>query len=178
MYFASKNFYTGTTLIPSIFAPLQSRNSASHKNHIIFFSPSKAKPHSEMISDAEGAKRFEVSLLLIILLVLFTGTSSVSSFHSRSADAPLHVIRQFRSTLLTSSLPSASLQRLSFMFFLQHKEIVTVARKKKLPRGFSPQGFSALIHHHIIAIKVYIKFRSVYVFYHILAYLCDEILFQ
>ena len=177
MYFASKNFYTGTTLIPSIFAPLQSRNSASRENHIIFFNPLKAKPHSEMISDAEGAKRFEVSLLLIILLVFFTGTSSVSSFHSRSAHAPLHVIRQSRSILLTSSLPSATLQRLSFMFFLQHKEIVTVA-KKKLPRGFSPQGFSALIHHYIIAIIVYIKFCSVYVFYHILAYLCDEILFQ
>ena len=140
------------------------------------FNPLKAKPHSEMISDAEGAKRSEVSL--IILLVLFTGTSSVSSFHSRSACAPLHVIRQFRSTLLTSSLPSASLQRLSFMFFLQHKEKVTVARKKNYPEDFLPRVFSVLIHHHIIAIIVYIKFRSVYVFYHILAYLCDEILFQ
>ena len=178
MYFASKNFYTGTTLIPSIFAPLQSRNSASRKNHIISFNPLKAKPYSEMISDAEGAKRFEVSLLLIILLVLFTGTSSVSSFHSRSADAPLHVIRQSRSTLLTSSLPSASLQRLSFMFFLQHKEKVTVARKKNYPEDFLPRVFSVLIHHYIITIIVYVKFCSVYVFYHILAYLCDEILFQ
>ena len=119
----------------------------------------------------------EVSLLLIILLTLFTGTSSVSSFHSRSARAPLHVIRQSRSILLTSSLPSASLQRLSFMFFCNIKKKLQW-REKKLPRGFSPQGFSALIHHHIIAIKVYIKFCSVYVFYHILAYLCDEILFQ
>ena len=73
-----------------------------------------------MISDAEGAKRFEVSLLLIILLVLFTGTSSVSSFHSRSACAPLHVIRQFR-----SNFPFKQVRGLAYPFFIRVRKVCT-----------------------------------------------------
>ena len=113
--------------------------SQAGENHNLFFSPSKAKPYSEMISDAEGAKRFEVSLLLIILLTLFTGTSSVSSFHSRSADAPLHVIRQSRSILLPQVCPPLRSRGLA-LCFLQHKEIVTVA-KKNYPEDFLPRVF-------------------------------------
>ena len=126
-----------------------------------------------------GAKRFEVSSHTIHFASSFCiGTSSVFSFNSRSALAPLHFIRQFRSTLLTSSLPSASLQRPSIMFFLNMIEKVTVTRKKITPRIFSPGFFCFLVHHHIIAIIVHVKFRSLCIFYHILAYLCDEILFQ
>lgn len=73
-----------------------------------------------MISDAEGAKRFEVSLLLIILLVLFTGTSSISSFHSRSACAPLHVIRQFR-----SNSPFKQVRGLAYPFFIRVRKVCT-----------------------------------------------------
>ena len=68
----------------------------------------------------KGAKRSEVSLLLIILLVLFTGTSSVSSFHSRSADAPLHVIRQFR-----SNFPFKQVRGLAYPFFIRVRKVCT-----------------------------------------------------
>ena len=122
---------------PSISAPLQSRNSASKKSAISLLQSLKAKPYSEMISDAEGVERPEVSLLLIILLVLFTGTSSVSSFHSRSACAPLHVIRQSRSILLPQVCPPLRSRGLALCFFSNIKK----SAKKKLPRGFSPQGF-------------------------------------
>ena len=88
--------------------------------HNLSFNPSKAKPHSEMISDAEGVERPEVSLLLIILLVLFTGTSSVSSFHSRSACAPLHVIRQFR-----SNFPFKQVRGLAYPFFIRVRKVCT-----------------------------------------------------
>ena len=175
MYFASKNFYTGTTLIPSIFAPLQSRNSASRKNHNLFFRLLKAKPYSEMISDAEGVERPEVSLLLIILLVLFDMELLLSP-HSIPVPLTLHFMSFVNSEVhyLPQVCPPLRSRGLALCFFCNIKKIC----KKKLPRGFSPQGFSVLIHHYIIAIIVYIKFRSVYVFYHILAYLCDEILFQ
>ena len=73
-----------------------------------------------MISDAEGVERPEVSLLLIILLVFFTGTSSVSSFHSRSADAPLHVIRQFR-----SNFPFKQVRGLAYPFFIRVRKVCT-----------------------------------------------------
>ena len=94
--------------------------SQAGENHNLFFRLLKAKPYSEMISDAEGAKRFEVSLLLIILLVLFTGTSSVSSFHSRSACAPLHVIRQFR-----SNFPFKQVRGLAYPFFIRVRKVCT-----------------------------------------------------
>ena len=108
--------------IDSYFAPLRriSKFRKPEKTYNLFFRLLKAKPHSEMISDAEGAKRFEVSLLLIILLVLFTGTSSVSSFHSRSACAPLHVIRQFR-----SNFPFKQVRGLAYPFFIRVRKVCT-----------------------------------------------------
>lgn len=59
-------------------------------------------------------------LLLFILLVLFTGTSSVSSFHSRSAGAPLHFIRQSR-----SNFPFKQVRSLAYPFFIRVRKVYT-----------------------------------------------------
>ena len=126
-----------------------------------------------------GAKRFEVSSTTIhFASSLYYGTSSVSSFNSRSAHASLHFIRQFRSNCLSQVCPPLRSRGLA-LCFLQHKEkSYSHAQKKITPRIFSPGFFLFLVHHHIIAIIVHVKFRSLCIFYHILTYLCDEILFQ
>ena len=131
---------TGTTLIPSISAPLQSRNSASRKNHNLFFSPSKAKPHSEMISDAEGAKRSEVSLLLIILLVLLDMELLLFP-HSILVPLTLHFMSFVNPevTYLPQVCPPLRSRGLA-LCFLQHKEIVTVTQKN-YPEDFLPRVF-------------------------------------
>lgn len=125
-----------------------------------------------------GAKRSEVSLLLIILLVLFDMELLLFP-HSIPVPLALHFMSFVNSEVhyLPQVCPPLRSRGLALCFFCNIKKKLQW-REKKLPRGFSPQGFSALIHHHIIAIIVYIKFRSVYIFYHILAYLCDEILFK
>ena len=145
------------------------------ENHNLFFSPLKAKPHSEMISDAEGVERPEVSLLLIILLVLFDMELLLFP-HSILVPLALHFISFVNSEVhyLPQVCPPLRSRGLALCFFCNIKKMC----EKKLPRGFSPQGFSALIHHHIIAIIIYVKFCSLCILYHILAYLCDEILFQ
>ena len=125
-----------------------------------------------------GAKRFEVSSLtihfassLVMELLLFS--------HSIPVPLSLHFISFVNSEVvcLFTVCPPLRSRGLG-LCFLQHNENDTGARKKIPPRIFSPGLFLFLVHHHIIAIIIYIKFRSVYVFYHILAYLCDEILFQ
>ena len=125
-----------------------------------------------------GAKRFEVSLLLIILLVLFDMELLLFP-HSIPVPLTLHFMSFVNPevTYLPQVCPPLRSRGLALCFFCNIKKSYSGA-KKKLPRGFSPQGFSVLIHHHIIAIIVYIKFCSIYIFYHILAYLCDEILFK
>ena len=108
--------------IDSYFASLRriSKFRKPEKTYNLFFRLLKAKPHSEMISDTEGVERPEVSLLLIILLTLFTGTSSISSFHSRSACAPLHVIRQSR-----SNFPFKQVRGLAYPFFIRVRKVYT-----------------------------------------------------
>ena len=115
-------------LILSIHTPTSLRRISKfrkpEKNHIIYFSSLKAKPYSEMNSDAEGAKRFEVSSHTIHFASSFCiGTSSVSSFNSRSAHASLHFIRQFR-----SNSPFMQVRSLAYPFFIRVRKVCRVRK--------------------------------------------------
>ena len=170
-------------LILSIHTPTSLRRISKfrkpEKNHIIYFSSLKAKPYSEMNSDAEGAKRFEVSSTtihfassLVLELLLFP--------HSIPVPLTLHFISFVNPEVyyLPHVCPPLRSRGQASCFSQHDRKSYSHAQKKITPRIFSPGFFLFLVHHHIIAIIIYVKFCSLCIFYHILAYLCDEILFQ
>ena len=123
-----------------------------------------------------GAKRFEVSSFttnFAIELLLFP--------HSIPVPLSLHFISFVNSEVvcLPHVCPLLRSRGLGLCFFCNITKMIQGREKKKItPRIFSPGFFLFLVHHHIIAVIVHVKFRSLCIFNHILAYLCDEILFQ
>jgi len=117
-------------------------------------------------------------LLLFILLVLFTMELLLFP-HSIPVPLTLHFISFVNSEVIVYlKFALRFAPEAKHHVFSQHDRKSYRGAKKITPRIFSPGFFCFLVHHHIIAIIVHVKFRSLCIFYHILAYLCDEILFQ